>query len=84
MDAPEDADAGFRLARRAAHDDTRGADLDNAQLRRANVVTIEAASRPQSTAGMQAAVGGAHSEAGNGERTRSTDPRRGGRLERAS
>jgi hypothetical protein len=62
MDAPEDAGAGFRLARRAAHDDARGADLDNLQLRRANVVAIEAASRPQSPAGMQAGVRSAHIE----------------------
>jgi hypothetical protein len=82
MDAPEDAGAGFRLARRAAHDDARGADLDNAQLRKANVVAIEAASRPQPRAGMQAAVRGAYIEAGNGERPRSTDPRRGGKLEK--
>jgi hypothetical protein len=60
MDAPEDAGAGFRLARRAAHDDAGGADLDNAQLRRTNVVAIEAASRPQPRAGMHAAVGDAH------------------------
>jgi hypothetical protein len=32
MDAPEDAGAGFRLTRRAAYYDRRGADLDNAQL----------------------------------------------------
>ena len=56
MDASEDAGAGFRLTRRPAHNDTRGTDLENAQLRRANVVAIEAASRPQSTAGVQAAV----------------------------
>jgi hypothetical protein len=29
MDAPEDAGAGFRIARRAAHDDARGTNLDN-------------------------------------------------------
>jgi hypothetical protein len=52
MDAPEDAGAGFRLARRAAHHDARGADLDNAQLRRYNIVAIEAASRPLSPAGL--------------------------------
>ena len=68
MDAPEDAGAGFRLTRRPAHNDTRGTDLENAQLRRANVVAIEAASRPQSTAGVQAAVRGTHIEAGNVER----------------
>jgi hypothetical protein len=71
MDAPEDAGAGFRLAPRAADYDARGADLDNAQLRRVNVVAIKAASRPHSPAGLQAAVSGAHLEAGNGERTRS-------------
>jgi hypothetical protein len=60
MDAPEDAGAGFRLARRAAHDDTRSADLDTLQLRRANVVAVEAASRPQSPAGLQAVVRGSH------------------------
>ena len=69
MDAPEDAGAGFRLTRRPAHNDTRGTDLENAQLRRANVVAIEAASRPQPPASMQA-------EAGNSERNRSTDLRR--------
>jgi hypothetical protein len=37
-------------------------------LRRANVVAIEAASRPQPRAGMQAAVRGTHIEAGNVER----------------
>jgi hypothetical protein len=65
MDAPKDAGAGFRLACWAAHDDTRSADLDNAQLCRAYVVAIEAASRPQPRAGMQAAVRGTHIEAGN-------------------
>jgi hypothetical protein len=40
----------FRLARRAAHDDARGTNLDSLQLRRANVVAIEAASRPLSPA----------------------------------
>jgi hypothetical protein len=56
MDATEDAGAGFRLARWAAHDDARGTDLDNLQLCRTNIVAIEAASRPQSPAGLQAAV----------------------------
>jgi len=84
IDAPEDAGAGFRLARRAAHDDARVADLNNAQLRRDNVVAVEAASCPQSPTGMQAMVGGAHIEAGNGERPRSTDPRRGGKPESPS
>jgi len=76
IDAPEDAGAGFRLARRATHDDARGTNLDNLQLRRANVVAIEAASRPQPPASMQAAVRNAHLEAGNSERNRSTDLRR--------
>jgi hypothetical protein len=60
MDAPKDAGSRFRLARRAAHDDTRSADLDNLQLRRANVVAVEAASRPLSPSSMQAAVRRAH------------------------
>jgi hypothetical protein len=64
MDAPEDAGTGFRLARRAAHDDTRGTNHDNLQLRRANVVVIEAASRPQPPAGLQAVVRSAHIDAG--------------------
>jgi hypothetical protein len=34
MDAPEDAGAGFRLARRAADNNARGTDRDNAQPRR--------------------------------------------------
>jgi len=68
MDAPEDAGTGFRLAGQAAHNDARGADLDKGQLRRADVVAIEAASRPQSPAGVQAAVRGTHIEAGNVER----------------
>jgi hypothetical protein len=67
VDAPEDAGAGFRLAGQAAHDDTRGADLDNAQLRRANVVTIEAASRPQSPVGLKTVVRSGHIDAGDGE-----------------
>ena len=69
IDAPQDAGARLCLARRAAHNDARGADLDNAQLRRANVMAIEAASRPQSPAGMQAAVRDAHLEAGTADRT---------------
>jgi hypothetical protein len=68
MDTEKDAGACFRLTGRATHDNARGADLDNAQLRRANVVAIEAASRPQPRAGMQAAVKGTHLKAGNGER----------------
>ena len=76
MDAPEDAGTGFRLAGRAAHDDVRGTDLHDTELGWGDIVTIEAASRPQSPAGLQAAVGGAHLEAGNGERTRSTSSRR--------
>jgi hypothetical protein len=63
MNPEKDAGAGLRLARKTTHDDARCADLDNAQPRRANVVAIEAASRPQSPAGMQAAVRGAHIDA---------------------
>jgi hypothetical protein len=51
MDAPEGAGAGFRLTRRAAHNDARSTNLDNLELRRANVVIIEAASRPQPPGG---------------------------------
>jgi hypothetical protein len=65
MNASEGAGAGFRLTRRAAHDDARGTDLDNLQLCRANVVAIEAASRAHPAAGMQPAVRGAHIEAGD-------------------
>ena len=63
MDTEKDAGACFRLARRATHHDARCGDLDNAQLRRTNVVAIEAASRPPSPAGMQAVIWNAHLEA---------------------
>jgi hypothetical protein len=71
MDTKKDSGAGFRLTRRAADHNARGTNLNNLQLRRANVVAIKAASRRQSPAGLQAAISGAHLKAGNGERTRS-------------
>ena len=67
VDPEKDAGAGFRLARGPAHDNACGADVDDTQLDGGDIVAIETASRPQSAAGMEAAVRDAHIGAGNGK-----------------
>jgi hypothetical protein len=62
LDPEKDAGAGFRLARGPAHDNACGADLDDTQPARVDIVAIETASRPHTPAGMQAAVGIDHIE----------------------
>lgn len=74
MDSQKDADAGFRLTGRAADDDPRGADLDNTELGGVDVVAIEAAPRPRSSASVQTVVRGAHIERILARENRSTDP----------